>query len=95
MPAPRVLLADLNIPGGLASAFSGWRRLGRRPTYPSPAPKVQFDHVLLDPRGSGCVPPVMQVTTPAVPISDHRPLVVELSTGSVWARTGGWRSFLA
>jgi endonuclease/exonuclease/phosphatase family metal-dependent hydrolase len=89
MPAPRVLLADLNLPGSLASAFSGWRRLARRPTYPSPAPKVQFDHVLLDPRGGDGVPSVIRVTTPDVPISDHRPLVVELSSATVWDRTGG------
>jgi endonuclease/exonuclease/phosphatase family metal-dependent hydrolase len=78
MPAPRLLLADLNLPGGLASAFSGWRRLGQRPTYPSPAPRLQFDHILLDPRGGAAVPPVVAVTTPVVPISDHRPLIVEL-----------------
>jgi endonuclease/exonuclease/phosphatase family metal-dependent hydrolase len=89
MPAPRVLLADLNLPGRLASTFSGWRRLGRRPTYPSPAPKVQFDHVLLDPWGGAAVPSVTRVTTPDVPISDHRPLIVELSSGTVWDRTGG------
>jgi len=78
MPAPRLLLADLNLPGGLASAFSGWRRLGQRPTYPSPTPRLQFDHILLDPHGGAAVPPVVAVTTPVVPISDHRPLVVEL-----------------
>ena len=78
MPAPRLLLADLNLPGVLASAFSGWRRLGQRPTYPSPTPRLQFDHILLDPQGGAAVPPVVAVTTPAVPISDHRPLVVEL-----------------
>jgi endonuclease/exonuclease/phosphatase family metal-dependent hydrolase len=78
MPAPRVLLADLNIPGRLASAFSGWRRLAQRPTYPSPTPRLQFDHILLDPRGGATVPPVVGVATPVVPVSDHRPLIVEL-----------------
>ena len=78
MPAPRLLLADLNLPGSLASTFSGWRRLGQRPTYPSPTPRLQFDHILLDPQGGATVPPVVSVTTPIVPISDHRPLIVEL-----------------
>jgi endonuclease/exonuclease/phosphatase family metal-dependent hydrolase len=78
MPAPRLLLADLNLPGRLASAFSGWRRLARRPTYPSPTPRLQVDHILLDPRGGPAVPPVVRVTTPDVPVSDHRPLIVEL-----------------
>jgi endonuclease/exonuclease/phosphatase family metal-dependent hydrolase len=78
MPAPRLLLGDLNIPGRMAAVASGWRMLARCPTYPSPVPRVQFDHVLLDPRGGGVLPPVRAVTTPVVTVSDHRPLVVEL-----------------
>jgi endonuclease/exonuclease/phosphatase family metal-dependent hydrolase len=80
MPAPRLLLADLNLPGPLASMVSGWRRLAQRPTYPSPAPWLQFDHILLDPRGGPGVPPVIRVDTPDVPVSDHRPLIVDLET---------------
>jgi endonuclease/exonuclease/phosphatase family metal-dependent hydrolase len=78
MPAPRVLLADLNLPGGLPRLFSGWHRLAGLPTYPSPAPRVQFDHVLADRRGLERLPRVLRVATPAVPFSDHRPLVVTL-----------------
>jgi endonuclease/exonuclease/phosphatase family metal-dependent hydrolase len=78
LPAPRLLLGDLNLPGRLAAMASGWRMLARRPTYPSPAPRLQFDHILLDPRGGAGVPPVRAVDTPAVALSDHRPLVVEL-----------------
>jgi endonuclease/exonuclease/phosphatase family metal-dependent hydrolase len=78
LPAPRLLLGDLNIPGRMAAVASGWRMLARRPTYPSPMPRVQFDHILLDPRGGGGLPPVRAVATPAVTVSDHRPLVVEL-----------------
>ena len=81
LPGPRVLLADLNIPGKLAGPLSGWRRLGAIPTYPSPAPRVQFDHILLDRLDGGSMPAVISVTTPRVAISDHRPLVVELSAG--------------
>ena len=51
LPGPRVLLGDLNLPGRVAGLVSGWRMLGRLPTYPSPAPRVQLDHVLADPRG--------------------------------------------
>jgi endonuclease/exonuclease/phosphatase family metal-dependent hydrolase len=78
LPAPRLLLGDLNLPGRLGGLASGWRMLARRATYPSPAPRLQFDHVLLDPRGGGSVPPVRRVSSPAVALSDHRPLVVEL-----------------
>ena len=52
-PAPRLLLGDLNLPAGPASIESGWRPLGRLPTFPSSAPRVQLDHVLADPRGWG------------------------------------------
>lgn len=78
LPAPRVLLGDLNLPGWLPRVFSGWHRLAAMPTYPSPAPRVQFDHVLADRRGAGRLPRVARVATPEVPFSDHRPLMVTL-----------------
>ena len=78
MPAPRVLLADLNLPGRLPRLFSGWHRLAGLPTYPSPAPRVQFDHVLADRQGLERLPRVLQADAPAVPFSDHRPLIVTL-----------------
>ena len=54
----------------------GWRDLARTPTYPAHRPAVQFDHVLSVgvPRGA-----VRATSTPAVGVSDHRPLVVDLS----------------
>ncbi|WP_433053688.1 endonuclease/exonuclease/phosphatase family protein [Dactylosporangium sp. CS-033363] len=78
LPAPRILLADLNLPGGLPRLFSGWHRLAGVPTYPSPAPQVQFDHVLADSRGIERLPRVLGVDSPRLPFSDHRPLVVTL-----------------
>ena len=57
-----------------AAAVSRWQVLGRRPTYPSPEPRVQLDHVL----GGGTLPPVRSVETPVLDVSDHRALVVEL-----------------
>ncbi|WP_306213894.1 endonuclease/exonuclease/phosphatase family protein [Actinoplanes sp. RD1] len=79
LPAPRVLLGDLNMPVGPVRAFTGWRALAKAsPTYPSPAPKAQLDHILADPRGGDTLGTVLQVRTPAVDVSDHRPLVVHL-----------------
>jgi endonuclease/exonuclease/phosphatase family metal-dependent hydrolase len=74
LPGPRVLLGDLNMPPPFPAALSRWRSLARTPTYPSPEPRVQLDHVL----ASGALPPVRAVTTPALPLSDHRARVVEL-----------------
>jgi endonuclease/exonuclease/phosphatase family metal-dependent hydrolase len=78
LPAPRILLGDLNLPAGPIRAFTGWRTLARRPTYPGTNPRAQLDHVLADPRGAGPLGPVVQVRTPAVGVSDHLPLVVHL-----------------
>jgi endonuclease/exonuclease/phosphatase family metal-dependent hydrolase len=82
---PALLLGDLNVPAGLLRAWlraarvpgrhTGWRLLARAATFPAPAPRVQLDHVL----GRGGLPAVTGVSTPAVAVSDHRPLVLTLA----------------
>jgi endonuclease/exonuclease/phosphatase family metal-dependent hydrolase len=78
LPAPRVLLGDLNMPAGPARAATGWRPLAKAPTFPSPSPRAQLDHVLADPDGSSALGRVVQVSTPHPAVSDHRPLIVQL-----------------
>ncbi|SCL32203.1 Metal-dependent hydrolase, endonuclease/exonuclease/phosphatase family [Micromonospora rhizosphaerae] len=78
LPAPRILLGDLNLPAGAAALLSRWRPLGRRPTYPAGEPHVQLDHILADRQGLDRLPPVTAVDTPLSTISDHRPLIVDL-----------------
>ena len=78
LPAPRILLGDLNLPAWATRAISGWRLLGRRPTYPAGQPRVQLDHIIADRRGFDRLPPVTAVQTPLSTISDHRPLLVDL-----------------
>ncbi|RKF24927.1 endonuclease/exonuclease/phosphatase family protein [Micromonospora globbae] len=78
LPPPRVLLGDLNLPAGVVRLVSGWRPLGRRPTYPAGEPRVQLDHVLADRHAARRLPPVTAVATPLSTISDHRPLLVDL-----------------
>ncbi|MFD6564092.1 endonuclease/exonuclease/phosphatase family protein [Micromonospora profundi] len=78
LPGPRVLLGDLNLPAGPARLITGWRPLGRRPTYPSGQPRVQLDHILADRHALAELPPVRAVTAPLSTISDHRPLLVDL-----------------
>lgn len=78
LPAPRILLGDLNLPAGAARLLTGWRPLGRRPTFPAGRPRIQLDHVLADPQDRHRLPPVTAVRTPLSVISDHRPLVVDL-----------------
>jgi endonuclease/exonuclease/phosphatase family metal-dependent hydrolase len=74
LPAPRVLIGDLNLPGAVPRTVTGWRSLARVPTYPVSEPRWQLDHAL----ASGRLPPVRSVEAPALPVSDHRALVVEL-----------------
>jgi endonuclease/exonuclease/phosphatase family metal-dependent hydrolase len=78
LPAPRVLLGDLNMPSGPVRAFTGWKPLAKAATFPAPSPKTQLDHVLVDPRGAGELGRVVQVRTPHPAVSDHRPLVVRV-----------------
>lgn len=74
LPEPQILLGDLNMTARTARVASGFRVLARHPTHPSPAPRVQIDHVL----GRGALPPVRGSAAPLMPLSDHRPLLVEL-----------------
>ncbi|MDP9239167.1 MAG: endonuclease/exonuclease/phosphatase family protein [Actinomycetota bacterium] len=74
LPAPRILLGDLNIPGAVAGVLSGWRLLARAATYPGAEPQAQLDHVLCD----GPVPGVAGSEARAMGISDHRALIVDL-----------------
>ncbi|HVM28359.1 MAG TPA: endonuclease/exonuclease/phosphatase family protein [Mycobacteriales bacterium] len=84
LPGPRLLLGDLNLPGGLPGWLSGWSPLARVPTYPAWSPRIQLDHVL----GSGELPEVTAVETPALPLSDHRALLVQLAAESSSNRSG-------
>jgi endonuclease/exonuclease/phosphatase family metal-dependent hydrolase len=75
LPRPRLLLGDLNLPGRVPAALTGWQQLGRVPTYPAYRPRVQFDHVLADGVDTGAV---ARVRALALPVSDHCALVVDL-----------------
>jgi endonuclease/exonuclease/phosphatase family metal-dependent hydrolase len=78
LPAPRILLGDLNLPSPLPAKAVGWTALASGlPTFPSPYPKMQLDHALLDDpaeRLSGRV----HATTHHLPFSDHRALMVDI-----------------
>lgn len=71
---PLVLLGDLNLPGRLPAMLTGWERLAASPTYPAPAARVQFDHVL----ARGAVGAVTAVQARHMEISDHRALLIDL-----------------
>lgn len=53
-----------------------WQDLARVPTYPAHRPVVQFDHGLA---AGVAVGGRREAWAPQLPISDHRPLVTELT----------------
>jgi endonuclease/exonuclease/phosphatase family metal-dependent hydrolase len=73
-PGPLVLMGDLNMTPPTPSAMTGWQPLASGLTFPVDEPDRQLDHVLL--RGS--LGPVTAVSTPALPLSDHRALTVDI-----------------
>jgi endonuclease/exonuclease/phosphatase family metal-dependent hydrolase len=73
-PGPRLLAGDLNLTPAAVHRWSGMRPLATAATFPAPNPDRQLDHILTDDRGlhAGAA------TAEEMPISDHRPLVVDL-----------------
>lgn len=71
-----VLMGDLNLGPSRASRVTGMRSLVAAPTFPSPAPTTQIDHVL----GRGAVTPVGGSAV-WLPVSDHRALVTAVEMG--------------
>ncbi len=71
---PRLVLGDLNLSFDAAQRCSGMRALAAAPTYPAHRPRRQLDHVLTDDPGLT----VRRRVTPLMPISDHRPLVIDV-----------------
>lgn len=78
LPAPQVLLGDLNLPGPLPGWLTGWRQLARTATYPVGDHKVQLDHVLVH----GALPPVREVEVHDLMLSDHAALLVRLAAAT-------------
>ncbi|MCW2516730.1 MAG: Endonuclease/exonuclease/phosphatase [Mycobacterium sp.] len=74
LPGPHLVVGDLNLTPNAVRRWSGMRSLAAGPTFPADRPKRQLDHILTDDPGLT----VRRSETPPMPISDHRPLVVEL-----------------
>jgi endonuclease/exonuclease/phosphatase family metal-dependent hydrolase len=85
LPAPRILLGDLNLPAPVPGKVMGWKALANGlPTFPSPNPKMQLDHVLIDDPGARLALRVSQATARSehLAFSDHRAIVVEMGAQS-------------
>ena len=70
-----ILLGDFNLPGGIPSKLTLWKRATQSLSYPSWSPKISFDYILMrDEHLSQSA----EVITPTLDISDHRPLSIDL-----------------
>ena len=74
LPGPHLLLGDLNLARGPATRWSAMRALASAATFPAAAPRRQLDHILTDHPGLRGV----RCATPPAPLSDHRPLVIDV-----------------
>jgi endonuclease/exonuclease/phosphatase family metal-dependent hydrolase len=71
---PLVLLGDLNMGPLRASTLTGMRPLAGHPTFPAQEPTEQLDHILVDGNLQ-----VRDSDAPALALSDHRALYVDLA----------------
>ncbi|HLS43916.1 MAG TPA: endonuclease/exonuclease/phosphatase family protein [Ornithinicoccus sp.] len=79
LPGPRVLLADLNLPGAIVARLWGQPPLVRVRNYPLSRPLVQVDHIV----GDGELPPVQHAETRQLAVSDHAAVLVDLGRGAL------------
>lgn len=70
-----ILLGDFNLPGGIPSKLTLWKRATQSLSYPSWSPKISFDYILLR---QEYLCQSSEVTAPTIDISDHRPLSIDL-----------------
>jgi endonuclease/exonuclease/phosphatase family metal-dependent hydrolase len=74
-PGPHVLMGDLNMTAAAAARHSRLRPLAITPTFPAVEPRRQLDHIFTGDATLSCT----HNCAPQMSISDHRPLVVEVS----------------
>jgi endonuclease/exonuclease/phosphatase family metal-dependent hydrolase len=72
---PRVLMGDLNMTPPTPRRWTRMRPLATAQTFPIANPNRQLDHILTD--DPGLV--VDACSAPALAISDHRPLIIDVS----------------
>ncbi len=79
LPSPRILLGDFNLPAPIPGVFGRWQALASgHATFPSPSPRLQLDHVLLDDPHER-FPSVVATAAVELTFSDHRAIVVDVS----------------
>jgi endonuclease/exonuclease/phosphatase family metal-dependent hydrolase len=70
------LVGDFNLPWGIPTRVTRWKRATNALSYPSWKPAISFDHILLR---ESAIAQSKEITAPAMPISDHRPLSIDIT----------------
>lgn len=71
-----LLVGDFNLPWGLPTRVTRWRRATQALSYPSWKPAISFDYILARP---GQIDLLKERIEPQIHISDHRPITVEIA----------------
>lgn len=69
------LVGDFNLPWGIPVRITRWKRATMSNSYPSWKPSISFDYILMNAENSAST---TEVVLPQLPISDHRPVTVEV-----------------
>ncbi|SDQ04035.1 endonuclease/exonuclease/phosphatase family protein [Quadrisphaera sp. DSM 44207] len=77
-PEPVVLMGDLNVEAPSAARTTRMRSLAAATTFPAHAPDRQLDHILV----RGGLRSTGRALAPRLPVSDHRPLVVDVESAA-------------
>lgn len=75
LPGPHVLMGDLNMSPPTPQRWTGLRSLATARTFPADTPDRQLDYILTDDAGLAAE----AHSAPPLSISDHRPLIVDVS----------------
>ena len=78
LPGPHLVMGDLNLHPRVVRRRSGLRSLGSAATFPADRPDRQLDYVLTDDERLVTA----DCSAPKLPISDHRPLVVDIEVSA-------------
>lgn len=70
-----VLVGDFNLPWGIPSRITGWKRATQSLTYPSWEPKISFDYILLREED---LSRSTEIELPRLTVSDHRAIAIDL-----------------
>ncbi|MEI6109221.1 MAG: endonuclease/exonuclease/phosphatase family protein [Actinomycetes bacterium] len=77
---PVLIIGDFNLPGKIGSFVTRWHWLARIATYPTPKPRIQFDHIIAKGISEAKISRARK-SAQAIPlgVSDHCALVIEIS----------------